>query len=175
MKMLNSMNKPIHSLQDALSYQLQRLLYTEQQFRQELSACLRKVTSREVRQTIETYLDSTRDSAARLDRVYDCLMLDPVPRKDDVIPVIIRENRDVLARINSPHLADFLVVSCAKTIQVYKAGLYQSCYLLAAELGLDGVADLIQQLLEGELAAGRSLTLISVNEFNKMNEPATVG
>jgi hypothetical protein len=39
---------------------------------------------------------------------------------------------------------------------------------MAAELELDTVTDLLQQILEWETATGKSLSTVSISEFNKI-------
>ena len=165
------MSRTINTLQDALSYQLQGLLYTENIVNEEFKICNHYITSPDVKTVIKNYLDHTDDVKLKLDRIFNYLMLEPFARKNEVINKMIDETQHLLTYTSSSHLKDIMMIGCIKNVNAYKTASYQTSYLMAAELELDTASDLVQQILEWETATGRLLDTLSIREFNKINKP----
>jgi ferritin-like metal-binding protein YciE len=167
------MNKTIKTLQDALSYELQGMLYAEVKVRDEFKACSHHITSPEVKAIIQTYIDNAGNVKLKLDRVFNYLMMEPLPRKNEVVNKMIDETQHLLTYATSPHLRDILMIGCIKNINAYKTAIYQMSYLIAVELEMDTPADLIQQILEWELSTCKSLAGLSIREFNNIEDLTT--
>lgn len=164
------MNKSIGTLQDALSYQLQGMLNAEDRLGNELKICSHQITSPEVKELIQSYIDNTENNKLKLDRVFNYLMIEPVPRKHEVIKKMLDETQHLLTCVSSPHLKDVLMIGCVKNINAYMVATYQTSYLMAVELEMDTPTDLIQQILEGEMNTDKSLSGLSIREFNKIED-----
>jgi ferritin-like metal-binding protein YciE len=164
------MNKTIGTLQDALSYQLQGMLYAEDKLCDEFKACRHHITSPEVKSVIQAYIENTENVKLKLDRVFNYLMIEPERRKNAVITKMIDETQHLLTYTSSPHLKDILMIGCIKNINAYKTASYQTSYLMAVELQMDTPADLIQQVLEWEVNTGKALTKLSIVEFNNIED-----
>lgn len=167
------MKNTIKTLQDALSYHLQGMLYTENKVSDEFLNCRHHISSDGVKKVIQTYLNNAENVKLKLERVFNYLMVEPVARKNEVIDKMIEETQDLLSYASSPHLKDILMIGCIKNINAYKTASYQTSYLLAAELEMDTPADLIQQVLEWEVSTGKSLSGLSIREFNNIENLTT--
>ena len=165
------MSKEIKTLQDALAYELQGMVYGEKKLNHEFHNCRNYVTSAEVRHVIEEYVDNADNVNLKLERIFNYLMVEPIARKNEVINKLIDETQHLLTYTTSPHLKDILMIGCIRNVNAYKAASYQTSYLMATELEMDTPADLIQQILELELNTGKALSCLSIHEFNKINDP----
>lgn len=163
------MKKSIHTLQDALTYVLQKLYYAETKVKKEFAACSRQISDEDVKTTIKKYADSSGNRLLQLERIFNYLMQDPVIRKNEVIDQLVAETHRLVDSTTSPHLKDILMISCAQNINTYKIASYKTAYLFAGELELDTPTDLLQQILEEELDVNKSLSAGSIREFNKFN------
>lgn len=163
------MKKTIVTLQDALSYQLQGLRYTEAKVKSEFSICAYQITSSELRHEIQKYTDNADNKILKLERIFNYLMQEPGSRKNEVIVKLMDETHQMLAYTISPHLKDILMVGCIQSINSYKISSYKTSYLIAVELELDTACDLLQQILEWELETAKALNTLSIKEFNKIN------
>lgn len=162
------MKNTIRTLQDALVYQLQGMLYAEDKITREFQSCSHHITSDEVRSVIEEYLSNSHDIKLKLDRVFNYLMVNPVKRKNQVIEKMIEETQVLLSYAGSSHLRNVLMIGCIKNINAYKIASYQTSYLTALELELDTPADLIQQVLEWETNVSKSLNSLAFHEFKNV-------
>ena len=163
------MKKKIESVQDALCYQLQGLLYAEKKVRDEFFESGTQLTSAEAKNEIEKYIATTDNKLLKLERIFNYLMHEPDARENEVINKLIDETHRMIAFTSSPHLRDVLVLECIQNINAYKIATYKSAYLFAIELELDTAEDLLQQILEWELESAKTFDLVSVHEFNRMN------
>jgi ferritin-like metal-binding protein YciE len=166
------MRKTIKTLQDALTYQVQGLLYAEQKIGEAFKTCSHHLGSEDVKDALEDYVDNAGNVTIKLDRIFNYLLIEPIARKNEVILTMIEETQFLLTYTAHQHLKDILMIGCIKNINAYKTVNLQNCYLMAVELELDTVADLLQQILEWELAVGKRLASLSIHEFNKLNGPA---
>ena len=106
------MSKEIKTLQDALAYELQGMVYAEKKLKHEFHSCRNYVTSAEVRNIIEEYVDNADNVNMKLDRIFNYLMVEPVARRNEVINKLIDETQHLLTFTTSPHLKDILMIGC---------------------------------------------------------------
>lgn len=153
----------IHALID----QLQRIMYAEKKVRDEFNLCKQAVSSQELKAELDKYAGNVTDKILKLQRGFNYLMQEPQKHKAEVINKLIEETHQMLDYETDVYLKDLLIVTCFENINAYKTASYRTAYLFAAELGLDTVADLLQQILEWEIDTGKSLTSLSIHKINK--------
>ena len=61
------------------------------------------------------------------------------------------------------------MAGCIQTISGYKTAAYKTAHLFAIELELDTVADLLQQIIDWEMETGKSMSSLSIKEFNRLS------
>lgn len=166
------MKRTINTLQEALVDQLQGLFYAETKVKDEFQICKQQISSPELKAEIQMYVGDADYKLQKLDRIFNYLMKEPAPRKNGVIIKMIDETHRLLNYTSSPHLRDVLMVGCIQNVNAYKIASYKTAYLFAVELELDTAADLVQQILEWELATSKTLARLSIHEFNKVNSSA---
>lgn len=114
-------------------------------------------------------MDNAGNVKLKLERVFNYLMLEPVPCGNEVIDKMIEETQHLLSATRVAKLKDILMVGCVRTINAYKASLLQTAYMMTVELELDVATDLIQQLLDWEHSTGKKLGGLFLHEFNVFN------
>lgn len=161
------MKNDIKTLEDALEYQLQGLLYIEKRLKDEYTVCSPEIHSGDVRTEIKHYTDSGDEKALKLERVFNYLMREPEPRKNEVINQMLEETHHLLKYATSANLKDILMVTCVQKINAYKAASYRTAYRFAVELELDTPADLLQEIIQWEAQTSEALAALAVSEFNR--------
>ncbi|MGC1241491.1 MAG: DUF892 family protein [Chryseosolibacter sp.] len=161
------MKHHIHTLQDTLAFQLQGLLYAEQELKPELEACSSEITSDKIKAAIAIYIENADYKRSRLERIFDYLMQEPEARKNKPLKKLLEETKELLDFTDSPHLRDILMVSCLQNINAYIVSSIKIAYMFTLELELDTASDLLQQMLEWELETGKALSRLAIEEFNK--------
>jgi len=162
------MNK-YKTLQNVLAHQLQKLLYAERKISEDLKGCCRQVSSHELRTVATEYIDNAYNVILKLQRIFSYLMVEPEARKNEVIKRLIDEMQHLATQVDSDDLKDILFIACLKNINAYKLSCLQTNYVMAAELELDNVAELLQQVMYWETGTKNQLERLSIHEFNKLH------
>src|SRR5690349_20306330 len=110
------MKTEINSLTDALGFLLQGLYFTETKLKDEFPSCCAKITSPRIKAETSDYTASADNKMLKLERVFNYLMKDPLPRKNHAINDLIAETHEMLASISSTHLKDILTIGCIQNI-----------------------------------------------------------
>jgi ferritin-like metal-binding protein YciE len=168
------MKTKINSLNDALAFILQGLYFTESKLKDEFTLCCNQITSPKINEVITAYAESSENKQLKIERIFNYLLKEPLSRTNEVINELMKETHQMLNATNSSHLKDILSVGCIQNINAYKIAGYRSAYMFAAELELDTVTDLIQQILEWELGTRRLLSELSIEEFNNTQPTSTI-
>lgn len=162
------MKTAITTLQGALAYQLQGLSYAEKKVQKEFNACSHHLTSVKLKNEIEKYIDSSDSKLLKLERIFNYLMQEPTKRKNQVIDKLLDETHEMLSYTSSPHLKDILMISCIQNICAYKISGYKTASMFSVELELDTVTDLIQHILEWETQTSKTLAILALEEFSRI-------
>lgn len=168
------MKAKITTLQEALAFLLQGLHYTEIRVKEEFQSCNLHITSVKLRTEISKYLESAEDKILKVERIFNYLMQESMTRKNSVIDNLLRETNQMLSIADSSHLKDILMISCIQNICAYKVSSYKTAYLFSVELELDIASDLLQDILEWEIETSKVLSVLAIEEFNKIQQPEKV-
>lgn len=166
--------KNIHSVQDALAFMLEGIYYSEVQLKHELRGCCGKLSSSSLIVEIEQYAANAEYNILKLERIFNYLMREPILHKNGVVDQMLKNTHQVLASVKNNYLRNILTISCVQNINGFKISSYRSAYMLAVELELDTVADLIQQMLEGETARTVAISGVFITEFNNYRKATNV-
>lgn len=166
--------KNIHSVQDALAFILEGIYYSEVKLKQEFRSCCRQLSSARLIVEIDQYASNCEHNILKLERIFNYLMQEPVLHKNGVVDQMLENTHQILSSVKNNHLRDILTIGCVQNINAFKIASYRSAYMLAVELELDTVADLIQQMLEGEAAKTAAIANVFITEFNSYRKVANV-
>lgn len=167
------MKTKINSLDDALTYLMQGLYYTESRLIQDIDSCCPNIKIQAVKREIEKYKMSSHNKLLKLERVFNYLMKEPITRKNEVTIKLLEETRNMLASSAGSNLRDQMAIACIQNINAYKVTTYRTVYMYAIELELETVADIIQQVLEWETAESKVLNNLAIECFNNSQRSTT--
>lgn len=166
--------KKINSVQDALAFLLDGLYYTEVKLKDEFRGCCKKISSPHLIIEIDQYASNCENNILKLERIFNYLMQEPVLIKNGVVDQLMDNTHQVLSSVKNPYLRDILTIGCIQNVNAFKIASYRSAYMLAVELELDTVADLIQQMLEREAAETSAISDLFIKEFNNYRKMTNV-
>lgn len=155
------------TLQDLLIEELQDLYDAEQQLSNALPNMARAANSGALREAFTSHLTETRTHVARLQEVFVSLGRTAQGRHCAGIAGIIEEGSKLMAHrdIDSAVL-DAGLIAGAQKAEHYEMCAYGTCVAWARTLGLDGVAAKLEETLEEEKAADRTLSDLAEQEVN---------
>ena len=162
------MKNKIQTIEDAFVFHLQQLVYTESKIKEGIFQSA-VPTSARLKNEIREYGESSYSKLLKLERIFNYLMREPYGRKNILITQILQETTESIELVTTPHVKDILIVNSFKSLNAWKTSWYKNAYIYSVELELDTPSDLLQQILEWEVASGKSLSRIAIEEFNNLD------
>jgi ferritin-like metal-binding protein YciE len=155
----------LSNLHDLLVDQLKDLHSAEAQLVKALPKIAKNVATGSLKQAIEHHLQETRTHVERLDEIGRMLNCKVTGKKCAAMEGLLEEGKEALDARGCESTIDAAVVAAAQRVEHYEMAAYGSARTLAERLGLQQVANLLQQTLQEERAADQKLTEIVEQEI----------
>ena len=114
--------------------------------------------SEELREVFEHHLEETREHATRLEQIFEQLGTMPPMEECEGMKGLISEGEEIIASTGSPTAKDVALVAAAQRIEHYEIAGYGTARTLAGELDLGEAKSLLDQTLDEEGHADKTLT-----------------
>jgi len=148
-------------LNEALEIELADLYDAEQQLLQKLPSLAGSVTNQSLRTAIETHIKETRNQVERLKKVFELIGGQPQSDHCEAMAGLLQEAEDVVASSGDRQVKDAVLIGAVQRVEHYEIAGYGTARAFAEQLGLDDVADLLQETLDEEAAADKKLTSLA--------------
>lgn len=150
------------NLKDLLIEELHDLLSAENQIVEALPNVVAATNSKELKQTFTLHLKETKGQVQRLKQVFKLMKIKPESKFCKGTKGLIQELNDVLKEHKTKSsLRDAALISKAQRIEHYEIAGYGTARTYAKELKLSDVAKLLQETLDQEGHADKSLTKLA--------------
>lgn len=157
----------ISNLRDLFELELRYMYDCEQKLvKKGLPTMIENSSSPELRNALQQHLEETRVHVQRLERAFSVLGADPKTEGNDVFDEMADVVKDTISDIESPALRDAGLIMDGNKVEHYEIAAYGSLVSFARQLGLQDVAQLLQQTLDEEKAADAKLTRIGETAVN---------
>jgi ferritin-like metal-binding protein YciE len=162
----------LHSLHDLLVDQLKDLYSAENQIIKALPKMARAASSPDLASGFEEHLEQTRQHAERLEQI--CEQLDVTPKGKQCVAIegLIEEGKELMEEDAAPAVLDAGLIAGAQKVEHYEMASYGSARAWAEQLGMNDVAQLLQQTLDEEKATDAKLTQLAEQMVNQQAEAA---
>lgn len=169
------------NLRDLLFHELEDLYSAEEQIIDGLPAMIEKAKNWELRSALSDHLKVTRKQKDRLDKIkkrlgeedsqeekgfFARLFSGDSKHHCEAMEGLIREGEKMMGEDMEPAVMDAAIIAAAQKIEHYEIAGYGTAKAYALHMGLDSVAELIDQTLNEEYSADDSLTDLAVSEVN---------
>lgn len=160
-----------NNLQDVLLDALKDLYHAEKQLVKALPRMAKAASSDELRSAIEEHLHVTESHVERLEECFAEMDMTPKAKTCHGMMGIVEEGKEVLDKQNNgnPSAIDAAIIAAAQKVEHYEISAYGSARTFAQTLGMNRVADLLQETLDEEKETDQKLTQIAEG---MVNEPA---
>jgi ferritin-like metal-binding protein YciE len=155
------------TLRDAFIEELRDAYDAEQQLTKVLPKMAKAASSPGLRALFEKHLDETRGQRLRLEQVFENLNERARGKQCDGIAGIIDEGKTVLLGNLDPVTRDACLIASGKRVEHYEMAVYTTLVSWARAMSFNAVADILQQILDEERAADRTLTALAENGINQ--------
>jgi ferritin-like metal-binding protein YciE len=151
-----------NSLTDVLIEELGDLHSAEQQLLDALPKLAAAAHSYALREALESHLEETTHHVERLDRAFAEMGIRFAPTKTcQAMKGLIDDSDDVIAATGDSVAIDAALIGAAQRIEQYEIGAYGTARALAGELHLDPTSALLDQTLDEEAKANKTLTKLA--------------
>lgn len=151
----------LNSLQDLYLEQLKDLYDAEQQIIKALPKMIEEVTSKDLEQELTQHLNVTKTQATRLEKIFAALGEEPEREKCQGMKGVIEEGNNLIKHIEDPDVRDAAIIASAQRVEHYEMAGYGTARTYAGLLGQEVGSQLLQQTLDEEKEADRTLTTLA--------------
>jgi ferritin-like metal-binding protein YciE len=155
------------SLEDLFVNLLKDIYYAEKQILKALPKMAKKADSDELRQAFEHHLEETKGQVERLEQVFALCDLKPTAKSRPAIKGILEEGEEDMKEAKDPDVLDAGMIADAQAVEHYEIARYGTMIAWAKQLGMKNAASLLEETLEQEYNADRTLTELAEGSLNR--------
>jgi ferritin-like metal-binding protein YciE len=157
----------LESLQELLIDELKDLYSAENQLVKALPKMAKAAASPELKAAFEEHLEETKEQVQRLVTIFGQLNgSSPKGKKCKAMEGLIEEGGEIIEAEGEDSVKDAALICAAQKVEHYEMAGYGCARTFAQLLGLNDVADLLQQTLDEEGNVDKKLTEIAETEIN---------
>jgi len=143
------------------------IYWAENHLVKNLPKMAKEATSTELTTAIENHLKETVEHVNRLEEVFALLGEKAIAKKCDAMEGLTKEGEGIIESTEAQTATrDVGIILAAQKVEHYEIATYGGLHQLAITLGLNEVADLLEQTLIEEKAADKLLTDVAENDIN---------
>ena len=158
----------LETLHDLLRDQISNLYDAEQRLVKALPGMAEAANSPELRNAIQSHLEETKGHVNRLERIFGQLGEDVKRQTCAAMKGLLEEGESLTSKIDESPLRDAAIIAAANRVEHYEMAAYGSARSLAETMGLDRVAEILQETLEEEKKADATLTRLAEEKINEL-------
>ncbi len=163
---------PLNSAQDLAVYKLQSIYDAEQQALQAYPQIIAAVSSAELQQGLQQHVQQTQQQVQRLDQIFQQLGQQPGGQPCISMQGLIQEAQQLIQQGGAPEVLDAAIIGAAQAIEHHEIAAYGTARTLALQLGMQPVAQLLEQTLEEEKQTDAHLTRLAEQNVNQKAQAA---
>ena len=156
----------LESLQELLVDELKDLYSAETQLVKALPKMAKAASSPELKAAFEEHLEETKGQVDRLVTIFEQLEGSPKGKKCKAMEGLIEEGSEVIEAEGEDSVKDAALICAAQKVEHYEMAGYGCARTFATLLGLNEVADLLQETLDEEGNADKKLTELAETVIN---------
>jgi ferritin-like metal-binding protein YciE len=157
----------VDSLHAHLVEELTDLRDAETQLTQALPKLAESATSRELRTAFQKHLKETRTHLTRINQALRALGETPSSETCEAMKGLLKEGEKHMKKAPPGALRDAVLITGAQKVEHYEMASYGTARTYAQVLGEQEVARLLEQTIEEEKAADRTLSAIAEGSVNE--------
>jgi ferritin-like metal-binding protein YciE len=156
----------LESLRELLVDELKDLYSAENQLVKALPKMAKAAASSELKAAFEEHLEETKGQVDRLVTIFEQLEGSPKGKKCKAMEGLIEEGSEFIDADGEDSVKDAALICAAQKVEHYEIASYGCARTFATLLGLDEVAELLQETLDEEGNADKKLTELAETVIN---------
>lgn len=146
--------------------ELKDIYWAEKALLKGIPKMIKKATSDELVEALEAHLEETEGHVQRCEEVFELLGKTAQAKKCEAMDGLLTEAEDIMSETDEGVQRDAGIISAAQKVEHYEIATYGTLRTFAKTLGLDEIADLLEETLNEEKAADEKLTEVAVSAIN---------
>jgi ferritin-like metal-binding protein YciE len=156
----------LESLRELLVDELKDLYSAENQLVKALPKMAKAAASPELKAAFEEHLEETKGHVDRLVTIFEQLEGSPKGKKCKAMEGLVEEGSEFIDADGEDSVKDAALICAAQKVEHYEIASYGCARTFATLLGLDEVAELLQETLDEEGNADKKLTELAETVIN---------
>ena len=156
----------LDTMQELLCEELRDIYNAEQQLVKALPKLAGVVTTPSLQDALQDHLAETEGHVRRLEQVFEVLGQKAAGKKCKGMEGLLEEGAEMAEQTGSELVRDAGIISAAQRVEHYEIAAYGCAITHARVLGLEDVAELLEQTLAEEKLADERLSTIAEQEVN---------
>jgi len=148
----------VGTLEELLVDELKDLYSAEKQIIRALPKVIKAVSTPDLQEGLTNHLEETKGQVARLEKIGEMLGKKMTGKTCAGMKGVLEEGSEVLEDTEKGLVRDAALISACQRVEHYEMAGYGSAREFARQLGLTDVADLLDETLEEEKNADKTLT-----------------
>jgi ferritin-like metal-binding protein YciE len=160
------MASKMNTLEDLFMDLLKDLYSAEKQLAKALPKMAKAAHASDLKQAFQHHLAQTEGQVERLDQIFSDLESSPRGKKCVGMEGLIEEGNELMQENAEPDVMDAGLIAAAQKVEHYEIASYGAVRTWAQQLGYDQAARLLQETLDEEGEANKTLTQIAESHVN---------
>jgi ferritin-like metal-binding protein YciE len=156
----------LDSLRKLYVEELKDLYSAEKQILQALPKMVKKATHPQLKNAFQEHLQVTEGHVDRLERIFEGLGKPARGKKCKAMEGLLDEGKEMMSEDMEDDVMDAALISAAQRVEHYEMAGYGTVRTWAQLIGEDEAARLLQQTLDEERNADKSLTQLAETSIN---------
>ena len=158
------------TLKDLLVHAMKDMYFAENAIYKALPKMIEGAQDDDLKQGLTEHREETKEQIARLEQMFGHLDLKPQSVTCEAIKGILKEGEEALEDFGESPAGDAAVIFSCQAVEHYEIARYGGMHAWASELGLEDVAELIEETLAEEHAADEKLSALAEGGLNEQAE-----
>ncbi len=154
-------------LEEFFKDSLKDIYWAEKHLTKALPKLAKAATSEELKNAFNEHLEVTQTHVTKLEQVFEMVGEKPVAKKCDAMEGLSKEADTVIEETEEGTATrDVGLIIAAQKVEHYEIATYGGLAALATALGMDDVAEVLEETLAEEKEADQTLTSIAESDIN---------
>jgi ferritin-like metal-binding protein YciE len=154
-------------LNDLFVHQLEDLYDAEKRITEALPKMAEAAHDPQLKQAFVMHLQETEGQIARLETIFNKIGKEPKRETCPAMKGLIAEGSEMISAKGDPDVRDAALIASAQRVEHYEMAGYGTLRTFARQLGLNDVAELLQQTLDEEGNTDHKLTALAESRVNQ--------
>jgi ferritin-like metal-binding protein YciE len=146
--------------------ELKDIYWAEQALTKAIPKMIKKATSQELIDALETHLAETEEHVKRAEQVFSIIGSKAVAKKCEAMAGLIEEAEELMEDNDEGVMRDAAIISAGQKVEHYEIASYGTLRAFAETLGLTEAVSILEETLEEEKNADETLTEVAVSAVN---------